>query len=148
MTPLPDNIRRFIQRQHVVGLATLFEGEPWAASCFYAFDAESVALIILSDPATRHGQAMLATPRIAGTIAGQPKLIPKIQGIQFTAEACLLRGQAAETAYGQYCQRHPIARLKRSEVWQLALLQIKFTDNSLLQGSKTHWQRDTATSHN
>lgn len=144
MTPLPDNICRFIQRQHVVGLATLLAGEPWAASCFYAFDPAGINLIILTDPATGHGQAMLATPRIAGTIAGQPKLIPKIQGIQFMAEACLLAGQEADVAYGQYCRRHPIARLKRADVWRLTLQQIKFTDNSLLLGSKTRWARENA----
>ena len=142
MPPLPDAIRRFLLRHHVVGLATCDErGEPWAASCFYAFDPADSDLIVLTDPSTRHGRAMLARPQVAGTIAGQPGAIAKIQGIQFSAHATLLAGDAAEAAYAFYCRRHPVARLKRGAAWRLALQQVKFTDNALVPGNKTYWQR-------
>lgn len=141
MNPIPAHVQRFILANHVVGLATLLDGEPWAASCFYAFDQANPSLIILSDEATKHGAAMLAHPRVAGTIAGQPSLIPQIKGVQLIATVhCLADGSDAE-AYALYCQRHPIARLKRSRVWRLQLQELKFTDNSFLIGQKTHWSR-------
>ena len=144
MTPLPASIRKFLLRHHVVGLATIWNGEPWAASCFYAFDEARLALVILSDEHTRHGMAMRDHPSVAGTIAGQPTFIPKIQGIQFVAQVQKLNEEEQAQAYALYCERHPIARLKRSTVWQLRLQEIKFTDNSVLLGSKTHWQREVS----
>ena len=84
---------------------------------------------------------MLAHPQVAGTIAGQPRTIAKIRGIQFSAHATLLEGDAAEAAYALYCRRHPVARLKRGAPWRLALRQVKFTDNALGLGNKTLWQR-------
>lgn len=138
---LPAGIREFLFANHVVGLATLSEGQPWAASCFYAFDEQSVSLLILSDERTRHAQAMLANRSVAGTIAGQPTLIRKIQGIQFAAHAHLLTGESGEKAHALYAMRHPIARHKRSSVWQIVIQELKFTDNTMDIGRKTHWRR-------
>lgn len=56
----------------------------------------------------------------------------------------MLEDAAGAEAYELYCQRHPIARLKRSAVWRLDLQQLKYTDNALLIGNKTHWQRESA----
>lgn len=136
-----DNILKFIRNNHVVSIATVDAGRPWAASCFYAFCEERVCLILLSSQATRHAQAMLANPQIAGTIAGQPESITQIRGVQFLAQTRLLHGEEARQAFDDYCRRHPVACLKRSDVWQIALQEIKFTDNTRLFGSKTLWKR-------
>jgi len=40
---------------------------PYAAALFYAIDDE-LSFYVVTDPATRHGQAMLANPSVAGTI--------------------------------------------------------------------------------
>ncbi|SHH13769.1 hypothetical protein SAMN04488135_102286 [Pollutimonas bauzanensis] len=139
---LPDSIRKFLLANHVVGLATLSKGQPWAASCFYALDEQSIALIILSDEHTRHGQAMLGNRSVAGTIARQPALIRKIRGVQFAAHAHLLTGESKEAAHKLYSMRHPIVRLMRSSVWQILIQELKFTDNAMGVGRKTHWRRD------
>lgn len=139
--PLPSAIADFLREQHVVGLATLVEGEPWAASCFYAFDETDVSLVLMSSVRTRHGIAMLEHPRVAGTVAGQPSAIAQIRGIQFLADAHLLAGEAADAARALYCRRHPIARLMDSGIWRLTLAEIKYTDNAKLFGSKTRWRR-------
>ncbi len=141
MNPIPGNMLRFILDNHVVGVATVLDGAPWAASCFYAFDEASGSLIILSDKQTRHGVAMLANPCVAGTIASQPAAIPQIKGIQLVAQAQHLQNADEAAAYSLYCKRHPIARLKRSHVWQLRLDGLKYTDNSRLIGQKIRWQR-------
>jgi uncharacterized protein YhbP (UPF0306 family) len=139
---LPSPINAFLIEHHVVGLATVSAGEPWAASCFYAFDESSQALVILSSAETRHGLAMLDHGVVAGSIASQPTSIRAIRGIQFVADAALLQSDAADDAYRFYCSRHPIARLRRSAVWRLALRELKYTDNAKLFGTKLCWRRD------
>jgi len=138
---LPDGIEAFLRDNHVVSVATCARGQIWAASCFYAFEPATVSLILLSSQDTRHGQAMLASPQIAGTIAGQPESVLQIKGIQFSGHAHLLEGEEATQAYRLYCHRHPIARLKRSDVWQLILDEVKHTDNAKIFASKTFWRR-------
>jgi len=141
MEDFPEAIRKFILANHVVGLATSNGGQPWAASCFYAFNTETSALILLTSCDTRHAQGMLASANVAGTISGQPCSILKIRGIQFLAKARLLEGEAAERAYRIYCGRHPIAQLRKSDVWMLDFEGIKFTDNSRVFADKTLWHR-------
>lgn len=142
METLPESIHNCLQDHHVVGLATCVNGQIWAASCFYAFDAPRASLILLTSRETCHGLAMLANPRIAGTIAGQPESVLQIHGVQFRGCATLLDGEAATQAYQLYCRRHPVAKLKQSDIWQITLDEIKHTNNALIFGRKTCWQRD------
>jgi uncharacterized protein YhbP (UPF0306 family) len=144
MPPLNKAIIEFINSNHVVSLATLDADGLWSASCFYAFDPEQVRLLILTSTDTRHGAAMLADPHISGTISGQPKNIRDIRGIQFSACALRLESMARHQALRLYTQRHPLAKLKSTDVWSLELQQIKFTDNFSLFGHKTHWVRQQA----
>lgn len=134
---------RFLAENHVLSLAVVTDDEPWAASCFYAVD-EDLSLIVMSSLETRHGAAMRDHARIAGTIAGQPSHVLAIRGIQFSATAVLLEGEARDAARSLYCQRHPVARLMRSEVWRLVLDTIKYTDNSRGPANKLHWTRNVA----
>lgn len=138
---LPAEIQSFIRRYHVLSLAVQDQDGLWAANCFYAFDQTSISLLILSSQQTRHGQAMLQHAHVAGTIAGQPKLIPMIQGLQFSALATRLEGEREEAAYQLYCQRHAIARLHRSTVWRLEMTHAKLTDNKRIFGQKLEWRR-------
>jgi len=143
---LPAPILEFVAAQHVLGLATLADGEPWAASCFYALHAAGGALLILTSDDTRHGAAMRAEPRVAGTIAGQPRSVASIRGLQFQALARCLDGAAADEAMALYVRRHPIARLHRAPIWRLELQALKYTDNRLGFGSKLQWRREPPSS--
>jgi uncharacterized protein len=142
MNSLPESLRVFILKNHVAGLATIVEEHPWAASCFYASDEASTSLIVLGSDQTRHGIGMIARNVVAGTIAWQPKAIPTIQGIQILAIAKVLTAAESDAAYNVYCEKHPIARLKRSTVWQLLIQEIKFTDNTRIFSSKEQWFRN------
>jgi glc operon protein GlcG len=139
---LPESMTDFLHAMHVLSLATAQDAQPWAASCFYVFDEADVRLIILSERATRHGLGMAANERVAGSIAGQPRHISDIRGIQFAGRARLLVGEAGAIARGMYCNRHPAARLRPAPVWELRLDEIKLTDNSRIFGRKTHWLRE------
>lgn len=87
----------------MVGLAAAHEGELWVASCFHVFDPQAVALIIMTDRNTRHGQLMLASSQVAGTVAGQPQSIRDIRGVQFAGRAVLL--EPGDGAQGDGTQR-------------------------------------------
>ncbi|MGB8601132.1 MAG: pyridoxamine 5'-phosphate oxidase family protein [Rhizomicrobium sp.] len=145
MSQIPEKISTFIASNHVLSLCIADENGPWAASCFYVYDPTEVGFIILTSPQTRHGKRMLEAPEIAGTIAGQPDRIRDIRGLQYTARARTLDGEARKLALWAYSARHPAAKFVRAEVWLLELRTLKYTDNSLIFGQKTYWQRDETT---
>jgi hypothetical protein len=144
--PLPDQdlaaISAFIARHHVLTLATTLDGEVWAASCFYAFDRAATALLVMTDPATRHGRMMTAVPAIAGTIAGQPRVIERIQGVQFAATARCLASVDEGEGRRRYLRRFPAAALApAAPLWSLRLDEVKMTDNLLGFARKRRWVR-------
>lgn len=141
MPSLPETMVEFIKSMHVLSLAVLDREGLWSANCFYAFDAEQAALVILTSLDTRHGTAMRDHPHISGTISAQPSNIRDIRGIQFSAIAERLENTARYDALSLYTSRHPLAKLKKTDVWYLQLQQLKFTDNRYLFGHKTHWNR-------
>ncbi|WP_417760937.1 YhbP family protein [Shewanella sp.] len=138
---LPPAIVAYLQRQHVLTLATQDADGLWCASCFYFFDATSVSCYLMTSDNSRHTHAMLAQPQIAGTIAEQTRNVAKIQGIQFTAIAKRVAEAEEKTIKDKYCEHFPVARLKSAPLWQLELHTIKMTDNLLGFGKKHHWQR-------
>ena len=133
MQPIPDNIAAFLTQNHVVSIAAAADGAIWSACCFYVFDAERAALVVLTSLETRHGSLMAANPNVAGTIAGQPGSIAKISGIQFAARAALLE-EETERRRAQSLFYHALLRLDT----------VKFTDNKLVFAQKTLWQRNGA----
>ncbi len=142
MKEVPSKIVQFIESNHVAGLAVLdHDGMPWASSCFYVFDKGSASLVIASNRSSRHGQALLHTPAMAGTIAAQPAKVRDIVGIQFRAEASLLSGDERTNALDFYCSKFPFARMIVSDLWRLSLNEIKHTSNVLVFGQKTVWKR-------
>jgi uncharacterized protein len=142
MLPLPSRITEFMSDHHVLSLAVIDGGTPWSASCFYAFDPMTASVLVMTSVKTRHGHAMRENKQISGTISGQPEHIRDIRGVQFSADATLVSGDDLETAMTRYLARHPVARLRSTDLWRLSITQIKLTDNSLVFARKTLWQRD------
>lgn len=139
---LPNAILHYLEQQHVLTLATQDADGLWCASCFYFFDSASASCYLMTSDNSRHTQAMLAKPHIAGTIAEQTRNVAKIQGIQFTAIAKPVADTDEKMIKDKYCEHFPVARLKSAPLWQLELQTIKMTDNLLGFGKKHHWQRD------
>ena len=143
MQKLPSHISRFIHQNHVVSFAVYDKNDFWAANCFYAFDSEQVRLIILTDKNTRHGLLMQENSHIVGTIAAQVETFHEIEGIQFSAQCfCLTDTTECQKALDFYYARHPIARLKTSDVWELRFEMIKHTENRTIFAHKTIWERN------
>ncbi|WGE68348.1 hypothetical protein NYR77_04780 [Actinobacillus equuli subsp. haemolyticus] len=143
MQKLPSHISRFIHQNHVVSFAVYGKNDFWAANCFYAFDSEQVRLIILTDKNTHHGLLMQENSHIVGTIAAQVETLTDIEGVQFSAHCtCLIDSTARQEALDCYYTRHPIARLKPSDVWEIRFDMIKHTGNKLVFAKKTIWERE------
>lgn len=139
MLNLPSAIQLFLQENFLLNLTACHQNELWTASCFYACDKQPNELIILTDKHTKHAELMLKNPQIVGTIAPQRAEIYQIEGIQFYAEIRPLTGLEAENAYQRYCQRHPIAKQKRSDIWKISLRYIKYTSNKQQFAQKLEW---------
>ncbi|ELD4763922.1 TPA: YhbP family protein [Salmonella enterica subsp. enterica] len=136
-------IGRWLAKQHVVTWCVHHKGELWCANAFYLFDAQNVALYLLTDDKTRHAQMSGACAPVAGTVNGQPKTVTRIRGVQFKGVIRRLEGQESDAARKAYLRRFPVARVLPAPVWEIRLDEIKFTDNTLGFGKKLHWLRDS-----
>lgn len=140
----PDQrIIDFIARHHLFTLATINQGEPWTASCFYVYQEETNQFIFTSGMQTRHSQNMLEQPYVAGNIALETKIIGKIQGIQFTGKARKLEGDDLKRAEKAYIRHFPVAMLMETVLWALDVEMIKMTDNKFGFGKKLYWHKDS-----
>ena len=78
-----ERLLKFLREHQVLALAVMeADGSPYAAALFYAVDDE-LRLYVVTDPATRHGKAMLANPSVAGTIQLDHQHWREIRGVQF-----------------------------------------------------------------
>lgn len=135
-------IRHFLGDNHVLALCAQAEDQLWSANCFYVTDADPMCLYFMTELKTLHGALMAKNPQIVGTIATQPENIALIQGIQYRGRATILQGEEDERARALYCKQFPIAASMKAPVWQLALDDIKMTDNTLGFGTKLWWKRE------
>lgn len=136
-----QHIIRFLNKQHVLTLCAGNGVEMWCANCFYVFDAERMALWLMTDLQTRHGELIQQNSVVVGTIAPQPKTVALIKGVQYRGVMTLLEGDEAQLARARYCKRFPVARVMKAPIWRLDLQEVKMTDNTLGFGKKLHWLR-------
>lgn len=137
-------IIRFLSKQHVLTLCAGNGVEMWCANCFYVFDAERMALWLMTEPHTQHGKLMQQNSRVVGTIAPQPKSIALIKGVQYRGDIALLVGDDERLARERYCKRFPVAKVMKAPIWQLTLQEVKMTDNRLGFGKKLYWVRPSS----
>ncbi|CNK71462.1 Uncharacterized protein conserved in bacteria [Yersinia frederiksenii] len=138
----PDDlsiITRFLRRQHVLTLCAGSGMDMWCANCFYVFDEAPMALYLMTEKHTRHGELMQINPQVVGTIATASRTVALIKGIQYRGEITPLQGEAEQAARQRYCRRFPVAKIASAPLWQLTLLEIKMTNNTLGFGKKLHW---------
>ncbi|WP_319530243.1 pyridoxamine 5'-phosphate oxidase family protein [uncultured Cohaesibacter sp.] len=133
------DIDAFLRDHHVMSLATVSDGSPWAASVFYAFDEDRGRLIYLSSKETRHGKAALLNAEVAATIARQELEIEKIRGLQISGFTVSLEGEDAVAARTSFSKRFPDIDLQDAAIWSLVPDYIKMVDNSLGFGEKIIW---------
>lgn len=137
---VPDKIVRFIQREKVLGLATLGkDGRLWSCNCFYAYHPAKNGLIIKSESGTTHIRNCLANPQVAGSIYRTGKLLSDIRGVQFRGILHELGMSELNEAREIYYQKLPIGKIVEAPFWIIELSCIKMTDNSFGIGEKIIW---------
>ena len=138
----PDpKITTFLQKHHVLTLATISGDQPWVANCFYAFIEEQMAFVFTSGYETRHIQEVTQNPKVAGNVVLETSIIGKIQGIQFSGNLVKAEGETLANASSAYLKRFPFAALMDTTLWILEIDYLKMTDNRLGFGKKLFWER-------
>jgi uncharacterized protein YhbP (UPF0306 family) len=138
---IDSRIIRFLNRHHVLTIATSNGKEPWCANCFYVYLTDENSLIFTTDRETRHGQEFVQNPLVAGSVALETRIIGKIRGIQFQGFVSEAEGEMLEKAKRAYLRRFPVALLMETRLWVVKLTLIKMTDNRLGFGKKLVWRR-------
>lgn len=127
---------QFLQSNHILALATC-DDEVYAASCFYVFDKDALALIFASDPQTHHMQQIAKNQKVAGAIHLCENKVHKIQGVQFKGVVC----KASKEQESLYLDTFPLSRVMQPTLWAIELTWVKMTDNTLGFKTKITWSR-------
>ena len=94
-------IRGMLEQHNTMSLATVQAGRPWAASVFYASDAD-LKLYFVSDSRTRHGRDMQANNYVAGAINPDCGTWDDVKGLQLEGRVSVLTGAGRLKALGCY----------------------------------------------
>jgi uncharacterized protein YhbP (UPF0306 family) len=103
---LEARVLDYLSAHHVVTLATIADGVPWAASVFYANSGYD--LFFLSSPNTRHCLDLAKTPQIAATIQEDYDDYAKIKGVQLEGLAYEISGTEETAARKLYGEKFPL----------------------------------------
>ena len=143
MNQLNEKILRFINKHHILTLASSINNIPYCCTCFYAFDKKTCSLIFTSESSTRHHKEMLENDQVSGAIALETKIIGKIQGIQFIGTAELPEGEELAEIRKIYLRKFPytLPFISSSFFWKIDIIHIKMTDNNLGFGKKLIWYK-------
>ncbi|MEI6122035.1 MAG: pyridoxamine 5'-phosphate oxidase family protein [Bacteroidota bacterium] len=139
--PVDKQIVKFIQKHHILTLATTHNNIPYCATCFYAYNSEKNIFVFTSDKHTRHIMEASEQYLVAGAIALETRIIGKIQGVQFTGKISELTEDRLKLFRKDYLKRFPYAKpfLHDTTFWSISPSFFKLTDNNLGFGKKLIW---------
>lgn len=133
-------IEIFLDKHHVLSLATSSSDELSVCNLFYSYDKLSTSFIVASSDDTTHIQNILINNRIAGSVVLETKTVGKIQGLQFRGEFSLLEDTNLSKIY---FKDFPSSIVMKPKLWQIKIDYFKMTDNTLGFGKKLIWQKTT-----
>lgn len=131
-------IEAFIQKHHVLTLATSDGNEISACNLFYVYDVSSQTFIVASSSETLHIKHIKRNNKVAGTIVLETKEVGKIEGLQFQGS---FLGSPSKEQEKLYFQSFPYALALRPMLWKIEVDFFKLTDNKLGFGKKLIWKR-------
>lgn len=137
-----EHLMRYLKKQHVLSVCTGSGEDLWCANCYYVFNEARMAFWLMTESDTRHGHLMQTQARVAGTISGQPKTVLLIKGVQYSGRIHRLSEAREAEALLAYQKRFPVAKKVIAPLWEIALDELKMTDNALGFGHKIVWRRE------
>ena len=141
MNEIDKRIIEFINKHHVLTLATSRNNIPYSANCFYVYFEDENMLVFTSDHSTKHAQDALIQKNVAGSIVLETSVVGKIQGVQFQGEMYEPEDDLLKRVKARYLKRFPVAMLMKTNLWVVELSFLKFTDNRLGFGKKLTWEK-------
>ncbi len=103
---LPGPVADYLNRHHVMTLATIGADGPWAAAVFYVNAGD--ALYFLSSPSSRHCCNLAQDPRCAATIQDDVSDWARIKGVQLEGRAIEIAGEEELRARQRYGEKFPV----------------------------------------
>jgi uncharacterized protein YhbP (UPF0306 family) len=134
-----DKIALFLQKHHVMTLATSDKELLSACNLFYAYDGDSISFVVASSDDTTHIRQIMQNPKVAGAVVLETKTVAKIEGVQFRGEFLPLDDDILKKLY---FKNFPYALAMNPKLWQIRVDFFKLTNNTLGFGKKLIWQRD------
>lgn len=144
MNEIDKRIIKFINKHHVLTLATSRNNIPYSANCFYVYYEDENMLIFTTDHETKHAQDALTQANVAGSIVLETNLVGKIQGVQFQGKMYEPKDDLLKRVKARYLKRFPVAMLMKTNLWLVDLSFLKFTDNRLGFGKKLIWGKEAS----
>lgn len=141
MESFPSEVAEFLDRHHVLTLATSVAENVWCSHVFYVFDASTLSLIFSSDGDTHHAQQFIQNCFVSGGIALETREVARIEGLQLEGVVSRLDGDDLARGKKLYRSAFPMANLMKLNLWRLDLSSCKYTNNRLFFGRKLQWMR-------
>jgi len=132
-----EKISLFLNKHHVLSLATTVDDELSVCSLFYVYSKKENSFVVASSDDTLHIKHIKQNKKIAGNILLETRIIGKIQGVQFRGEFFSLEEGNLSTLY---FNKFPHARVMKPKLWQIKVNYFKMTDNTLGFGKKVTWK--------
>lgn len=143
MQEIDNRIIEFINKHHVLTLATSRNNIPYAANCFYVYFENENMLVFTTDHQTRHAQDAIQQSIVAGSVVLETNIVGKIQGVQFQGKMYEPEGELLKHVKTNYLKRFPVAMLMKTHLWVIKISFLKFTDNRLGFGKKLIWGKES-----
>jgi len=140
MSQTLDLMGAFIQKHHVLSLATCNAGELSCCSVFYVYDSKNICFIFASSKETTHIQHIEKNPNIAANILLETDEIGRIEGLQIQGKVTLLKDKELQKLY---FKKYPYALALLPTLWRLDVRSFKMTDNKLGFGKKLYYPEET-----
>lgn len=138
MEQIPNQIIDFLEQNRVATVSYNNENNsPQSFACFFAVCKEKPMLIFKSSHGTEHEDMTITSSEVSGTVLPEKLDLLKIKGIQFKGYT-VSESQIEQALLNTYYNKYPFAHVKSGYVWAIRLESIKFTDNTLVFGHKTH----------
>lgn len=127
----------FIQKHHVMSLATMHQETPSVCSVFYVFIPEDNCFVFASEYESEHMQNIMQNADVAAAIHDEQRELSLIKGLQIKGQVTKAQSRHEHL----YLNTFPEAKEVKKEIWIVKIYELKYTDNEDIGfGQKEVWK--------